>query len=65
MIGLSHDSPPALVTYICDECSLGNYQNKRLVCGGKGIFDAFHCFECNWLKKDRDRCPKMINLRSS
>ncbi|KAL2753474.1 hypothetical protein ACRALDRAFT_2049086 [Sodiomyces alcalophilus JCM 7366] len=47
---------------ICDECSFGNYQNKCVVCGGEGISDAFYCFECTRLEKDRDGCPKIINL---
>ena len=32
---------------------------------GKGISDAFYCFECTRLEKDRDGCPKIINLGSS
>jgi hypothetical protein len=35
------------------------------VCGGEGISDAFYCFECTRLEKDRDGCPKIINLGSS
>ena len=31
----------------------------------KGISDAFYCFECTRLEKDRDGCPKIINLGSS
>ncbi|CAI7661781.1 unnamed protein product [Penicillium pancosmium] len=50
---------------ICDECAFGNYQNKCVVCGGEGISDAFYCFECTRLEKDRDGCPKIINLGSS
>jgi len=76
----SYVRPTAMVR-ICDECSFGNYQNKCVVCGGevryatrplrhdtnaaKGISDAFYCFECTRLEKDRDGCPKIINLGSS
>ena len=35
------------------------------VLGLKGISDAFYCFECTRLEKDRDGCPKIINLGSS
>ncbi|KXL49969.1 hypothetical protein M433DRAFT_151603 [Acidomyces richmondensis BFW] len=56
---------PTTLVYICDECSFGNYQNKCVVCGGEGISDAFYCFECTRLEKDRDGCPKIINLGSS
>lgn len=60
----SYVRPTTLVS-ICDECSFGNYQNKCVVCGGEGISDAFYCFECTRLEKDRDGCPKIINLGSS
>ncbi|KAI6801784.1 hypothetical protein KC335_g17961, partial [Hortaea werneckii] len=56
---------PTTIVRICDECSFGNYQNKCVVCGGEGISDAFYCFECTRLEKDRDGCPKIINLGSS
>ncbi|EGX96999.1 PHF5-like protein [Cordyceps militaris CM01] len=56
---------PTTLVRICDECSFGNYQNKCAVCGGEGISDAFYCFECTRLEKDRDGCPKIINLGSS
>lgn len=56
---------PTTIVRICDECSFGNYQNKCIVCGGEGISDAFYCFECTRLEKDRDGCPKIINLGSS
>jgi PHD finger-like domain-containing protein 5A len=56
---------PTTLVRICDECSFGNYQNKCVVCGGEGISDAFYCSECTRLEKDRDGCPKIINLGSS
>ncbi|THV46016.1 hypothetical protein BGAL_0426g00030 [Botrytis galanthina] len=56
---------PTTLVRICEECSFGNYQNKCVVCGGEGISDAFYCFECTRLEKDRDGCPKIINLGSS
>jgi PHD finger-like domain-containing protein 5A len=56
---------PTTLVRICDECAFGNYQNKCVVCGGEGISDAFYCFECTRLEKDRDGCPKIINLGSS
>lgn len=56
---------PTTLVRICDECSFGNYQNKCVVCGGEGISDAFYCYECTRLEKDRDGCPKIINLGSS
>ncbi|KAI5796369.1 PHF5-like protein-domain-containing protein [Peziza echinospora] len=56
---------PTTLVRICDECSFGNYQNKCVVCGGEGISDAFYCFECTRLERDRDGCPKIINLGSS
>ena len=33
-----------------------------MICGGKGISDAYYCKECTILEKDRDGCPKIVNL---
>lgn len=27
--------------------------------------DAYYCYECTVLEKDRDGCPKIVNLGSS
>lgn len=50
---------------ICDECAFGNHASKCVICGQQGISDAFYCKECTLLEKDRDGCPKIINLGSS
>ena len=31
----------------------------------KGISDAYYCAECTRLEKDRDGCPKIVNLGAS
>ncbi|ODQ77323.1 hypothetical protein BABINDRAFT_163583 [Babjeviella inositovora NRRL Y-12698] len=56
---------PTRETRICDECSFGKLNGKCILCGGHGVSDAFYCFECCRLEKDRDGCPKIINLGSS
>lgn len=33
--------------------------------GDKGISDAYYCAECTRLEKDRDGCPKIVNLGAS
>ena len=30
-----------------------------------GVSDAYYCKECTVLEKDRDGCPKIVNLGSS
>jgi PHD finger-like domain-containing protein 5A len=47
---------------VCDECNYGSTQNKCIICGGAGSSEAFYCKECSQLEKDRDGCPKIINL---
>ena len=32
---------------------------------GKGISDAYYCKECTITEKDRDGCPKIVNLGSA
>ena len=53
---------PAVEVRICDECNYGTFQGKCVICGGNGVADAFYCVECCALEKDRDGCPKIINL---
>lgn len=36
------------------------YLSRRL-----GISDAYYCAECTRLEKDRDGCPKIVNLGAS
>ena len=36
-----------------------------VICGGPGISDAYYCRECCQQEKDRDGCPKIVNLGSS
>jgi PHF5-like protein len=56
---------PTTQVRICDECAFGNYAGKCIICGGLGISDAYYCANCTRLEKDRDGCPKIINLGSS
>ncbi|CAN8067147.1 unnamed protein product [Agarophyton chilense] len=47
---------------ICDECNYGSFQGKCIVCGNQGVSDAYYCVECTILEKDRDGCPKIVNV---
>lgn len=37
-------------------------KGKCIVCGGAGVSAAFYCYECTVLEKDRDGCPKIVNV---
>merc|ERR1712037_537320 len=56
---------PCTLVRICDECNYGSYQGRCVICGGPGISDAYYCKECTVQEKDRDGCPKIVNLGSS
>merc|ERR1711953_524805 len=56
---------PSVLVRICDECNYGSYQGRCVICGGAGISDAYYCKECCQLEKDRDGCPKIVNLGSA
>ena len=49
---------------ICDECAFGSVGSKCLICGGVAAAGvaAFYCKECVMLEKDRDGCPRILNL---
>lgn len=57
----SHVRPATLVR-VCDECNYGTNQGRCVICGGVGVSDAYYCKGCTLLEKDRDGCPKIINL---
>ena len=57
----SHVRPATLVR-VCDECNYGTNQGRCVICGGAGVSDAYYCKGCTLLEKDRDGCPKIINL---
>jgi hypothetical protein len=50
------------VVRICDECNYGTSAGRCIVCGGPGVSEAYYCRECVALEKDRDGCPKIINI---
>ena len=56
---------PCTMVRICDECNYGSYEGRCVICGGMGVSDAFYCKECTVQEKDRDGCPKIVNLGSA
>lgn len=56
---------PTTKARTCDECAFGKTSTKCIICGNLGISDAYYCYECTLLEKDRDGCPRIINLGSS
>ena len=47
---------------ICDDCNFGHSGTRCIICGMPGVAEAFYCRECTALEKDRDGCPRIINL---
>lgn len=56
---------PTTVARVCDECNYGSNAGKCVICGGVGVADAYYCKECTMLEKDRDGCPKIVNIGTS
>jgi PHD finger-like domain-containing protein 5A len=53
------------VDKILSKFSIGSFQGRCVICGGAGVSDAYYCVGCTRLEKDREGCPKIINLGSS
>jgi PHD finger-like domain-containing protein 5A len=53
---------PHTLVYVCDECNYGSMEGRCVICGNPGVTDAYYCRECVQLEKDRDGCPKIVNL---
>ena len=51
--------------YICDECNFGRNNGRCIVCGGPGVSEALYCRQCTLLGKDRDGCPRIVNISSA
>jgi PHD finger-like domain-containing protein 5A len=56
---------PDTVVKVCDDHSYGAQRDRCLVCSSAAVSDAYYCKECCQQEKDRDGCPKVINLGSS
>jgi PHD finger-like domain-containing protein 5A len=56
---------PQKLVHICDECNYGSLEGRCVICGNQGVTDAYYCRECVQLEKDRDGCPKILNLGST
>ena len=56
---------PETLVHICDECNYGSFEGRCVVCGGVGVNDAYYCRECTQMEKDREGCPKVVNLGST
>eukprot|EP00762_Andalucia_godoyi_P005461 ANDGO_08467.mRNA.1 PHD finger-like domain-containing protein 5A len=53
---------PTVKARVCDDCNSGPAQGRCIICGGPGTADAFYCRSCAALEKDRDGCPRIINV---
>mmetsp|Transcript_26830 Transcript_26830/g.29915 ORF Transcript_26830/g.29915 Transcript_26830/m.29915 type:complete len:114 (-) Transcript_26830:73-414(-) len=56
---------PHTIARVCDECNYGANEGRCIITGEPGVSDAYFCSECVKLEKDRDGCPKIINIGSS
>ena len=53
---------PDVLARVCDECNYGSAEGRCVICDGNGVADAYYCKACTQLEKDRDGCPKIINV---
>lgn len=54
---------PHTLVRLCAECDFGSAtKNMCIVCSAPSTSDAYYCKECVQQEKDRDGCPKVINL---
>lgn len=56
---------PHTLVHVCEECNYGSLQGRCVICGNPGVCDAYYCRECVQQEKDRDGCPKIVNLGST
>lgn len=58
---------PAAPVRLCQACAFGPSQQGRcVICDGpNGKTEAWYCRECVLMEKDRDGCPKVVNVGSA
>lgn len=56
---------PFTKVHICDECNFGRNNNRCIICGASGFSDAYYCKQCTLLEKDREGCPRVVNMGSA
>ncbi|CAR27462.1 hypothetical protein ZYGR_0I07370 [Zygosaccharomyces rouxii] len=50
---------------ICGQCAFGKSGNSCIICGAPGLTEAYYCWECCKLEKNRDGCPRITNVGSN
>jgi hypothetical protein len=56
---------PETKVRICEDCNFGTTGTRCIICSQKGVADAYYCRECTELEKDRDGCPRIVNLNTA
>ncbi|XP_052117597.1 PHD finger-like domain-containing protein 5A [Arachis duranensis] len=56
---------PCTLVRVCGECNYDSFHGRCVICERIGISDAYYCKECTQQEKDRDGCPKIVNLGSA
>lgn len=51
---------------ICDSCAFGKFGTMCIICNSSvGVTPAYYCWECCKLGRDRDGCPRILNVGSN
>ncbi|KAL3233815.1 hypothetical protein RNJ44_03855 [Nakaseomyces bracarensis] len=54
---------PRSRVHICDPCAFGKQSSQCIICGAPNSrIQAYYCWECSKLGKDRVGCPRVINV---
>lgn len=54
------------VVRICDNCSFGKSKQSCIICNNPvATHKAYYCLECIKLEKNKDGCPKILNIGSN
>lgn len=64
-IGFDDITPTMRPVFLCDDCGLAGESggDQCIMCGRREITErAFYCHYCVAMQKDRDGCPRALNM---
>ena len=51
-----------ILAHLCGDCAFGKLKERCIVCSAPAKYKAYFCPDCVLLGRDRDGCPRIVNV---